>query len=88
MARRIGGQRLIIPGVGAALIAHWRRFDARFVGQRFGEWADIIERGEVMNVGYESIFCALVRAGFDRELRHLDPGARYDVVGDVLTIET
>jgi len=84
MARRIGGLRLFIPGIADALADYWRTFDARFSGQGFGGYAATVEAGEPIIVGYESLFCAMFRAGLDRNLGQLAPGARYRVIGDTL----
>jgi hypothetical protein len=87
VARRAGGAvGLCVPGIRDALIDYWRCLDKRWTGQRFGEYADVAEHRESINVGYEALFCAAFSAGIERRVCDLDHAGRYMLTGDdVLT---
>jgi hypothetical protein len=87
MARRASGAGagVYVPGIREALRAYFRRFEARWRAEEFGRYADIIERGEEIILGYDSIWCAAFQAGIEH--RHLDRTA-YLLTGDDVLVPT
>jgi len=55
----------VVPGLRAALAERWRRLDARWTGQRYGERADLAEQGSPITVDFLTLFSAMFGLGVD-----------------------
>lgn len=81
MARRVGGAgEVLVPGLRAALAAHYRRLDDRWTGQRFGELADAAERGDPVLIDGETVWRALFAARSSRAVEFLHSAEEFELV--------